>query len=351
MHSSSGAAVGGVRVRTQPDPPAGWDELVAADPASSPSHRSGLAEAFAAVRPGQTVEYLVAEDAIGLAGGVVLCASRVVGVEWLHALPMTLPGAPVARPSCRDAVDAALAEAFAARAGAASLAGGEWVCYRPGAPVAEAHLERLPGETRRHRAAVIDIRGGGARRWESDKRERYELRRAARAGVRYAEDPDALEACYALHLAQSRRWLGHRPLPLALLRRLLADPGRGRRPLARLFCAHGPRRLLGGLLVLDHEHETLAWWSGAHPEARGVAAFRSLVVWAIEWAAAAGRERFNLGGSAGLAGVASFKRALGAAEIEYPVRWLAPARTGSRARLVAALQRRVRRGRRRGDEA
>jgi len=338
-------------VRVQPDPPAGWDALLVEDPTSSPSQRAGVAEAFAAVLPGYGVEYLAAEDVNGLAGGAVMCVSRLAGMEWLHALPMSLPGAPVARPSRRDDVDAAVAEVLAERAGAPRTVGGEWVCYRPGAPIAAAHLERLAGETRLHRAAVIDLRTGSPMRWQRDKRERYELRRAARAGLRYTEDPAALEPCYTLHLAQANQWPGHRPLPLALLKRLLADPGPGRLPLARLFVVHGPRRLLGGLLVLDHVHETLAWWSGAHREARDIAAFRALVIWVIEWAAAAGRARFNLGGSAGLAGVASFKRSLGAAEVEYPVRWLAPAPGSARVRLMAALQRCVRRGRRRGDEA
>ena len=351
MSTPAGAATEGLRAWAQPGPPAGWDELLAMDSSSSPSHRSGVAEAFAAVLPGHAVEYLVVEDSGGLAGGLVMCVSRLAGVEWLHAMPLLLSGAPVARPSSRGAVDAAVAEALAERASRPRTAGGEWVCYRPGAPIADAHVERLAGETRRHRAAVIDLQRGGEPRWTRDKRERYELRRAERAGLSYAEDPAALEACYLLHVAQSRRWPGHRPPPLALLRRLLADPGPGRLPLARLFTVRGARRLLGGLLVLDSPHETLSWWSGAHPRARDVAAFRALVIWVIEWARDQGRARFNLGGSVGLAGVASFKRSLGAAELEYPVRWLAPARGSARARVLAALQRRVRARRLGGVEA
>ena len=131
---------------------------------------------------------------------------------------------------------------------------------------------------------------------------------------------------------------------------MLADPGAGRLPLARLLTVRSPRRLLGGLLLLDSLHETLAWWSGAHGKARDLAASRALMIWAIEWARAEGRARFNLGGSAGLAGVASFKRALGATEVEVPVRWLAPALGSARARLLADLQRRVRRRRRREGE-
>jgi CelD/BcsL family acetyltransferase involved in cellulose biosynthesis len=98
--------------------------------------------------------------------------------------------------------------------------------------------------------------------------------------------------------------------------------------------------------VLDHAHETFAWWTGAHPEARAVSASRALMVWAIRWAAARGRARFNLGGSAGLSGVSAFKHSLGARDVEYPVRWLAP--RGVRGRIVAGLKRLGRPARRRG---
>jgi len=349
MLPETGADRDGLRVHSQPGPPAGWDGLLLADPGSSPSHRAGVAEAFAAVLPGYAAEYLVATDADGLAGGISMCVSRLAGAEWLHAMPLMLPGAPVARPARRDAVDFALAAALAERAAAPFTAGGEWVCYRPGAPVAAAEVERPAGETRHFAAAVIELAGAGVRRWEVDRRERKQLRRAERAGLACEEDPGALDECYALHLTQARRWPGHRPYPLALMRRLLAAPQAGVEPLARLFTARNGRRLLCGIFALDHAHETFAWWSGTHPDAREVAAARALLVWSVEWAAMRGRARFNLGASAGLAGVASFKQSLGTIEIDYPVRWFVSTRGAAHVRLLAALQRRARRGRHVGD--
>jgi hypothetical protein len=341
----AGPRTGELRVRLTPEPPAQWDALLHADPSSSPSQRSGLLAAIAAVLPGYAVEYLIAEDAAGLAGGMAFGVQSVAGAQWLYALPLTLPGAPVARPADRAAVDAALSAALAERAGAPHVAGGAWIGYRPGAPLATADLERPVGETRRLTASVIELKGGGAKAWDSDKRERRELRRAALAGIRCEEDPAALDACYALHARQARGWPGHRPVPLALLRRLLAAPRAGEIPLARLFTARSATRLLSGLVVLDHAHETLAWWIGTHPAAREVAASRALLVWAVGWATRLGRRRFNLGGSAGLSGVQSFKHSMGAREIAYPVRWLAPSHRSVRVRLLAAVQRRTRRGR------
>ncbi len=338
----------GLSVGTQAGPPSGWDDLLAADPSSTPAHRPGLAAAFADVFPAHRTEYLLARDALGLAGGMVISVQRMLGAEWLHAMPMLLPGAPLSRPDCREAVDAALAEAFAARAACPAIAGGEWVGYRPGRALAAETLERVAGETRRLTASLIDLTGEGIMRWQSDRRERKALRRAERLGLHCAEEPAALDECYALHLVQARRWCGHRPPSLPLLRRLLAAPHAGEEPLGRLFTVRNPQRLLCGILVLDSRHETFAWWSGTHPHARDAAATRALLVWAIEWARARGKARFNLGGSAGLTGVASFKHSLGALDLDYSVRWLAPARSGLVARAFASLQRRARRGRHRG---
>ena len=351
MNPVSGAAPDGLRVRVVDHPPQGWDGLLSADSGSCASQHPGLAEAFAAVLPGYRAQFLVAEDAQGLAGGMPMCVRRMAGAEWLHAMPLTLPGAPIARPARREAVDAAIAAALAERAAAPLTAGGEWVCYRPGAPLSATDVERPAGETRRFAAAIIDLTGSGAARWETDRRERKQLRRAERAGLRCAEEPEALDESYALHLAQSRGWAGHRPHPLALMRRLLLPSSTSLGPVARLFTARVPRRLLCGMFVLDSPHETFTWWSGTHPDGRDVAASRAVLVRTIEWAAAHGRTRFNLGSSAGLVGLASFKRSLGAVEIEYPVRWLAPSRGAPQIRLLAAVQRFARRGRHVGGAA
>jgi GNAT acetyltransferase-like protein len=324
--------------------PAGWDELVAGDADATPAHRSEVVRALAAVLPGMSGRYVAVEREGVLIGGAPVCFERRAGMTWLHALPFLLSGAPIARPGERDLVDRAVAEALAALAAEHRVLGGEWSCYRPSCALPDAVLERVAGETRHLSAAVIDVVPGGRLERGLDRDDRYKLRHARAAGFTLREEPEALDRVYALHRAQSRWWVGHRPLPLELSRRLLADRS-GREPAALLFTAHDARGLAAGTLVLDHPRETFLWWSGSRPAS---SASRFLLTEVAEWAAARGRARVNLGASSGRASLAAFKRSLGAREVRYPVRWLAPAAGHAGTRAVAALQAWVRRGRHRG---
>jgi hypothetical protein len=333
--------------------PAAWGGLVASDVNATAAHRPGLWEAFAASRPGHTSRFLAVMESEALVGGALFVIERRAGFHWIHGAPMVLPGAPLATSGRHAEVDAAVAAALAALARSLAAVGGEWSLYRPeGPPVAAAALETPGGETRTLASAVIDLAAGSAAAWRRvERKTRQEITRARAQGVTVAEAPDALEEAYALHAAQSRRWRGHAPLALELSRRLLAAPADGGPPLARLFAARDRDGLLSAALALDHPRETLVWWSGTHPAGRERHAF-ALLLWAIaEWGAAAGRARLNLGASPGLGPVASFKQALGARAIAYPVRWL-DARAASRAgRALAALQGLARRDRPRGDAA
>ena len=84
--------------------------------------------------------------------------------------------------------------------------------------------------------------------------------------------------------------------------------------------------------------EAMAWWSGTHPDARGKEAAVLLLATVVEWAAREGRERVNLGGSAGLPALAQFKRALGATTVRHPVRWLDARHATGVGRWLAAAQ-------------
>lgn len=330
--------------------PADWGELLAADPSASPAHRPEVWEAFAAVLPGCSLRLACVAEGGATLGGAPLIVERRGGLHWLHALPMLLPGAPVARAGAHARVDAAVATAFAALARELGAAGGEWAFWRPAgpAPAADA-LAGVGGETRELVASVIDLAGGlDAARRRIDRKHRQEMRRAQEAGLAFAEDPGALEAAYALHVAQSRAWRGHRALPLALSRRLLAA---GPAPAARLFTLRDGAGLLAGALALDGPHETFVWWSGTHPSGRRRHAFPLLMWHIVEWAAAAGRARVNLGASTGLGAVSSFKQSLGAADVRYPVRWFDARHAPPAARAAAALQAWLRRGRPRGEAA
>lgn len=335
----------GVAARWLDRAPAAWDALVASDPAAAPSHRPELWAAFSATNPSLSLRFAAAERDGVLVGGAPVLIERRGGLHWLHALPMLLTAAPLAAPGEREAVDAAVAEAIASLAESCGAAGGEWALHRPGSESAAADAlahaaERVGGETRWLEASVVDLSQGiDAAAKRVSRKHRQAMRQSRERGLVFGEEPGALEGVYALHLSQSRAWGTHRPQPLALSRALLAHGA------ARLFTLRRNGELLSGALALDGSHETFAWWSGTHPEGRRLNAF-PLLLWSVaEWAAAAGRARFNLGASTGLQMVASFKSALGAATERYPVRWLDARHAPAPARALASVQAFVRRGR------
>jgi hypothetical protein len=328
--------------------PRGWEELLASDPNASPAQRGGFALAVQATCPGFSARFLTVERGGELLGGTPVLFERRAGLHWLHALPWLLPGTPLCRGETHAEVDDAIAVALAHE----SRVGGEWVLHRPAGPAPlAAALSRLPGETRRLETALVDLTAGpeaALRRIE--RHARQELALARRRGLVVREDRSRLEETWALHGRQARRWGGHLPPPLELLRRLLGSPD-DPDPLARLFVVHDPAGMLASVLVLVHRHEWFAWWSGTHPDARRHHGF-GFLLWEVAMrAAAAGAGRFNLGSSAGLSGVEGFKRSLGAHIVPTPVRWLAPQRAGVLGRTLAALQSRIRRGRDRGAQA
>jgi hypothetical protein len=331
-------------------PPAGWSDLLATDPGATPAHRPALWGALAAVLPGMSVRFVAVEEAGAFAGGMPVLVERRAGFHWLHALPLLLPGTPLARAGAHTRVDAAAAASLAALQRDLGAVGGEWSLYRPAGPaVATEALEVPTGETRVLEAAVVDLGAGLDPAFARvDRKTRQEVRQA-RARLAFAEEPGALAEAYALHVAQSRGWSGHRPLPLELSRRLLEPAADGLGPAARLFTARRRSDLLCAVLALDHPRETMPWWSGAHADARREHAFGLLLWSVVEWAHAAGRARVNLGASAGSGPVAAFKDSLGAASIRHPVRWLDARAAAPPGRWLAALQRRVRARRPRGE--
>uniref|UniRef100_A0A832I441 GNAT family N-acetyltransferase n=1 Tax=Eiseniibacteriota bacterium TaxID=2212470 RepID=A0A832I441_UNCEI len=335
--------------------PAGWDALLAADPNATAAHRPDLWAALAAAVPGLRPGVIAVERDGALVGGAPLVIERRAGLEWLHAMPWLLPGAPLAAPGRHDEVDAAVAEALATLQRERGVVGGAWVLYRPDGPeAAPPSVARPSGETRRLASALVHLADGPEAAFRrADRKTRQAVARAAAAGLAFAEEPAAVAAAYALHARQARGWRGHRALPLELSRRLLAAPAPPGLdgPPARLFTVRDARGLLCAALALDHPRDVLVWWSGAHPEARPRGAFAFLLWSIVAWAAARGRARVNLGASAGLDPVAAFKDALGARPHAYAVRWLDARHAGARGRLVGALQARLRRGRARGVPA
>jgi CelD/BcsL family acetyltransferase involved in cellulose biosynthesis len=339
------------RARWLDAPPAAWDALVASDPSSTAAQRPETWGAFVATLPGFTLRWLVVEEDGAPIGGGPVIVQRRGGLHWLHVLPHMLPGAPVALAGRHAAVDEVFAQALAVEAAERRVVGGAWSLYRcPGPVVDERAFAQVPGETRWVETSIHELgRGLEAIRRAMDRKQRNALLSRRLVALAFAEAPDRLEEAYALHVAQGRRWPGFRPLPLELMRRLLAAGGE--RPVARLFTLSDAAGVVSAAFTLDGSHETFVWWTGTHPEGRRLGA-SALAFWRVaDWAAASGRARVNLGASTGLDGVASFKHGLGAIPFRYPVRWLDARHAPWQGRVAGWLQERVRRGRPRGASA
>lgn len=338
------------RTRWVESPPDDWDALRREDPNATPLHRPDVVRALVEALPGCRASFVLVEEGDGaLIGGAPVVMERRFALEWLRAMPYTLPGAPLARPAAHPLVDRLVADALDARARDARIVGGEWVLFRPEGPAVDpGTIAQLAGETRVSETDVVDLSEGAAAAYRRlQRRTRESIAAAIARGLRCAEDPDALDEIYAFYAAQARAWSGHRLKPVSLLRRLLA----GDAPAARLFTVRDDRGLLSGAAALVGEHEWLLWWSGSHPDARPRHGFATLVWSMIESAARDGAKRFNLGASAGLENVASFKKAMGARALPVTIRWIGPDYASAWGKAVAALQRRRQSNRWRGAPA
>jgi hypothetical protein len=343
-------SAGAVTTRVLDAPPATWRAVLASDPAATPGHRPELWRHLAATVDGMVLRFVAVEEDGRLLGGGAAFVRRRGGSRWLHVLPYLLSGAPLAVPGAHASVDRRFAAALEAMRRELAVVGGEWAAHRPaGPPPDPGALEAVGGVTRLLETSVIDLEPGIERAWAGlESTARSELQKARASGLVFAEEPEALDEVYVLHLAQARRWSSHRAIPLELARRLLAEPGAPEGPPARLFTVRDRHQLLCAMFYLDQSREILAWWSGSRDDARARHAMTFLYWSTAEWAAAAGRARLNLGGSPGLSGLAAYKRSLGAESVRYPVRWMDAGDSAS-ARAVAALERWARRGRHRGE--
>jgi hypothetical protein len=337
-------------------PPSGWSTLLAEDRNATPAHRPELWTELARVLEGMSPRFVAVEEHGALLGGGPVFIQRRAGFHWIHALPFLLTGAPLARAGAHGAVDAAFGAALAELQCGLPGVGGAWSLYRPEGPAADpATLDQLSGETRFVETSLIELEDGiDAARSRIERDTRYELRRARARGLVIAQEPERVDEVYALHLAQARHWPGYRPLPLELSRRLLAargDAEGSREPMARLFVARDARGVVCSMFFLDHSREMFAWWGVTRGGGRGQHAMPYLLWSAAQWAAAAGRSRVNLGGSAGRNTLAAFKHGLGSRAVSYPVRWMDARHGPWMVRWLAALQHWVRRDRFRGEAA
>ncbi|MFO7654724.1 MAG: GNAT family N-acetyltransferase [Candidatus Krumholzibacteriia bacterium] len=295
-------------------PPAGWDDL--ATVAAADFFATGLfVTALAEHLPGAQPLFLALRQGDRLVAGLPAIRRARRGLGRWHSLPDGTTGGPLVAPDlpsdlAERAVSLLTAE-FRARLGGReitatmSLSAESDACWRP--LLARAGWERISIPT-----SVIPLDGGLAH-VESQvlpKNRRNERNRGLRRGARLATttDPQAAADFHAIYRAAAAGW-DVEPTPLPLVQRLLRD-GAGR---VFLCTAHHEGELLGAHLNLQHGRRVTAWLGATRQEHARTLFPATLLVWqGLVECAARHVDRFDLGGSAGRAQLAEFKRLLGA---------------------------------------
>lgn len=311
-----GREAAGLLVTEEPRPPAEWERLVAGAPGATFFHTRLWTETLARCVPGATPLWWTARRGGDCLGGLVAVRRRRGPWSFLESHYAGTAGGPLVAgglpPAEQDAVAAALLAAFA-RAGrrpgslAASVAFAAAAGARWGEVAARAGLR-----PRLVPALVLPLAGGLAavEYGVLPKNRRNERNRALRRGCTHgvSDDPAVCAEYYPIYLAAASRW-GERPVPLALLQGLLRDGG------GAVFLSWVRRegRLIGAHLCFHHGDEVVAWNGTTDPAHHDVFPATVLVWTDVVEACARGAARLDLGGSAGVGGVARFKELLGAA--------------------------------------
>ena len=181
----------------------------------------------------------------------------------------------------------------------------------PLAPVA-----RIDAKGSAHETAVIDCTDGfGAVMTRMRGVTRRMAEQAQRRGVVCERaEVSELPAYYALLEETSARWpLGKPTISYALLEAVLEHGGED----AQLWFAHANGRRVAGGVVLFGADELFFWSAAMDREAAVYRPSNALNVALLRSACERGVRWYNLGASAGLAGVERFKHDLGAAPIAY----------------------------------
>jgi hypothetical protein len=152
---------------------------------------------------------------------------------------------------------------------------------------------------------------------------RNQIGKAHRRGVsvRHARDEADVRSYYEIHrrLVEQRDWRGFR-YPFDLLHELSRLGTFGR----LLLAEHEGQLIAGGLFFLDGD--SVLYWHGASDRQHSERfASRAVMDAAIRWACDVGATSFNLGSSAGIASIESFKSMWGAqSEVNKTFEWTSP---------------------------
>jgi len=298
--------------------PLAWGALIAHDPNATifhePDFHAALLEAYPEFRP----HHLWWKDGAGrLVGGLPTLRVERVGMAQVLSLPFGSYGTPLVGSHAGEEperIRGALVDAWRTEATRSGVVRSHFVPYAPesGDPA----RGRLPEDWRRgERTHVIPLTEGFEAIWfgRYDKENRTAARKAVKAGVVVAEEPESAEVLEALYRRQAREWTGHALYRYGLFRELMDRLG----DRARLWVARKDDAPLFAVMAFYHRGTVTPWVSGAAPEARGTSAGNLIHKVIIEDGCRRGFAQYNFGGSGGVPGIEAFKVAFGGEPVDY----------------------------------
>jgi len=305
-----------VSVNAADSPPAEWDDFLAAHPAASFFHQPLWTELVCRHVQGSEPVWLAARRQGDLVGGLTavrrrrgLFARLISHHEGTCGGPLVAPGL---APEEQQRVFATILERYAA------LVGGRTVALSVSLDtVQEQRFGRLCSAAGWQRTeiptAVLPLSGGieHVEKHVFKKNRRNERNRSLKKGCQpgVTDDPAILAEYYPIYLESARRWRIE-PAPEGLLRDLLVQ-GRGA---AFLTYVRFEGRVIGAHLSL-HRGDRVTAWNGATLAEHNDKFPATLLIWTdLEEACRREAAVLDLGGSAGLTKLASFKKLLGAEE-------------------------------------
>jgi CelD/BcsL family acetyltransferase involved in cellulose biosynthesis len=298
--------------------PASWGPLIAGDPDATIFHEPEFLAAMLAVYPEFRPYHLYWTDTTGrLLGALPTVRVARTGMAQILSLPFGSYGTPLVAAAPGDTparIRAALVDAWKGEATAAGVVRAHFVPYAP--ETGDPARGRLPEDWRRgERTHVIPLTEGFDAIWfgRYDKENRTAARKAVKAGVVVAEDPDGAEVLDALYRRQAREWTGHALYRYGLFRELLDRLG----DRARVWVARQDTTPVFAVMAFYHKGVVTPWVSGAAPEARASAAGNLIHKVIIEDGCRRGYSSYNFGGSGGVAGIEAFKVAFGGEPVDY----------------------------------
>jgi CelD/BcsL family acetyltransferase involved in cellulose biosynthesis len=312
--------------------PAQWDDLISADPSSSPFHTREWLACLASAYPHWKVGAIVHSERGKITAALPFVRRRRSGVLLLESLPFGGYGGLIQADPRFDGEDL-VAQFLSQAAGPLSV-----VRLVDGSGRS---LDRWKGAVTSRTSTVLDISSGyevASAQYRANVRKNLKHARDAQLVIEPVESQSSLEAFRKLAIYAYRLHMSTLPYPPALyesIARLLVPVGR-----ATFELAYKDGMAVAGSLHLVGAHEMLNWLTPAYREFQELRANTLLIDHAIRSGVVAGLRRYDLGSSQGSEGLDRFKRAWGGYQREYEAIERASAPAALAGRLMAFVRRR-----------